>query len=905
MELVILSIAIAATDSNYTTLELDSAYFRYVAVPYDSSLEAQPMSVLPESTSTREEALRISGTKDFSFDVNQGFDQGLKVDITGEVEGVGIEGNLSDKAAPSSTVPISEIERISLKVFTKNFSGAVGNLSLELPFGISDEIRGGRVGLYTDDKTKTLSAAYAINRGIFVRTQFAGEEGKQSPYILVGPVITGSERVFITHGLTQPLLLKRDSDYIIDYENGVISFTNRNIITSHTRIEVEYKRATEDYLNTYGLVDGSIAFDKIKINALYRTSADDKDNPLAFTLSPSEIDSLTLTGDSATVLHTYADTSAEGDYVIQGGHFVYVGEGNGEYNVTFFYVGEGNGEYVYDPVVSAFTFQGMNQGNYSPTRALPLPRTEDFLGLSAELFESVNVQVYGSRFDGNNFSPLDDENNNGFGYWIRANRTFGFLTLRGNYMKYDDDFVSPTRREDVGYRYMWNTDDTLKELADISLQLAPVDFLKMETGYGRLNRNHRRRFVTIQPLFFTFGYESIDTLNRYYGNLFKTVAKTTVSARYEMYGAIRLFNYGVQYAFNKNINLGLTGGYDKDTVFTGWTNTLNFSTPFITLALGHRSLNDTTFLFGNATIDYTKSDFSVHGDLQQSQRYSQKRDEAYIKVEKGQGDYVYDSVTGTYIKREHGDYIRKVFLLPEFTRVITRNFGIETGYTRSWYDMNGRFYYVDEQDFFSHNEDVSFNLSMNQYDITLTLRQDFQDDTRYALGSTSTLDRMASLVPSVGSLAGRFEVQSTSDRTGSDEREHRNSYRGEISYDILSRPMVRPKVGYAFSRIYSEYFATLDLRQHAPKTGILISMPLGFIKGKIETTAELVYRLYNIDEIPFFFTANEPKGLVTTLRSFINIGVGENTMFSLIYRIEFRPDEDPIQDLRLQSRIRF
>ncbi|KPL13942.1 hypothetical protein AMJ74_04300, partial [candidate division WOR_3 bacterium SM1_77] len=177
-------------------MELDSAYYRYEVIPYDTIFHTLPTAALFDTASKRQGTLKISGAKDFSFDVAQGFDQGLKVDITGEVEGVGIEGNLSDKATPSSTVPISEIERISLKVFTKNFSGGVGNLTLDLPFGITDEIRGGRIGIHTEDKNKNLSASYAITRGVFVRTQFTGEEGKQSPYFLTGPVIAGSERVY-------------------------------------------------------------------------------------------------------------------------------------------------------------------------------------------------------------------------------------------------------------------------------------------------------------------------------------------------------------------------------------------------------------------------------------------------------------------------------------------------------------------------------------------------------------------------------------------------------------------------------------------------------------------------------------------------------------------------------------
>jgi hypothetical protein len=905
MAAVITYIAIAATNSEPVTMELDSAYYSYEVIPYDTVLAALPTAVFFDSADQDMGTLRISGAKDFSFDVTQGFDQGLKVDITGEVEGVGIEGNLSDKATPSSTVPISEIERISLKVFTQNFTGGVGNLTLNLPFGVTDEIRGGRIGIHTEDKSKNLSAAYAINRGVFVRTRFIGEEGKQSPYFLTGPVIAGSERVYITQGLERPVMLNADIDYTIDHENGILSFTNRNIITSHTSIEVEYKRAIEDYTNTYTQTDGLLTFDKIRTYGLYRSSADDQNDPLTFNLSPAEIESLMLAGDSARVLHTYADTSAEGSYVIENDHFIFVGQGSGDYDVTFFYVGEGNGEYIYEPVLSAFSYQGPQLGNYSPTKTLPLPRREEFFALGTDLFESLTFELYGSRLDGNTFSAIDDEDNNGFGYRTQLHHTIGFVSLRGNYLKYSDDFFSPTGREAVDYRYVWNTDDTLKEMAEFAVGLAPREFLNMEMGYGSLNRKYKRKFVTIRPFFFVFGYEGIDTLDRFFAGFRKKYKAFAANGRYEKYGAVQILNYGTQYEFSRDISLGLTGAYDHDTLATGISNTLNLTTPVLVLSAGHRSVSDTTFLFGNATVSYMHKGLSLNGDLQQSQRYSQKRDEAYVKVDEGKGDYVYDPITNTYIKKEGGDYIRKIYLLPDFTRVITRNFGIDIGYAGSFYDMNGRFYYIDEKDFRSHSEDLTFNLSASIYDVTLNLRQNSEDDARYALAMNSALERSAALIPSIGSFAGRLELQSISDRIGEQERERRNIYRGELSYDVIQRPIVRPKVGYAYSRLYSEYFADLDIRQHAPKTGILFSLPLRNIKGKVETTAELVYRLYNIEEIPFFFSATEPKGLTTTLGAFVSFGVGANTVFSLIYRIEFRPNEDPNQHFRLQSRIRF
>ncbi|UCD20335.1 MAG: hypothetical protein JSU64_04135 [candidate division WOR-3 bacterium] len=905
MELGLLYISLIVTISESAAFDLDSAYYTYEPLPFDT---VAPVTEEPRALDTigsEPGKLRISGAKDFSFDVKQGFDQGLNVDITGEVEGVGIEGNLSDKATPSSTVRISEVERVSLRAFTKNFSGGIGNLTLDLPFGIRDEIQGGEIGIHTADRKSGVNAAYATNRGTYTRTQFPGEEGKQSPYFLEGPVIAGSERVYLTQGIARPVVLNRETDYNIDYESGIISFTNNNIITTRTRIEVEYQRAIEDYLNTYRQANGILNAGPIKIRGLYRISSDERNNPLTFTLNPAERESLSMAGDSASVLHTYADTSSEGNYVLEDDHFVYVGQGNGTHNVNFFYVGEGNGDYIYDPMLSAFSYQGAGFGNYTPTKTIPLPRREEFYGLSTEFYKTLTLFVYGSRVDRNTFSSIDDQDNSGLGYRALLDRSIGFASIKCDYIKYEDEFISPSGREEVDYRHIWNTTEPMDELADFSIGLAPTDYFRLNVGYGFLNRQYRRRSLTIEPFFFLLGFEGIDSLTRYFAGFTKNWTRLTLAGRYEKYGEVHMVNYRTQYMFGKTTSIGLNGSYDKDSLSTGVMNTLRFSTTPLTLTIGHRSVNDTNFYFGNAAIRYTRKGLSLFGDLQQTQRYSQRRDDAYIKVDEGQGDYVYDPVTGTYIRKENGDYIRKIFLLPDFIRVITRNYGFEIGYATTSFDANGRFYYVDERDFRSHTEDFSLNVNSAGYDVTMNLRQNIQDDARYALGMNSIVERSAALVPSIDAFAGRIEIRNATETVGEYEKERRSTYRAEISYDVLRQPIVRPKAGYAYSMMRSQYFAELDVRQHAPKTGILVSVPFKRIRGKIEATADFTYRIYNIEEIPFFFTANEARGLTTILGANTSFGVGANTVFNLIYRVEFRKNERPNQNFRLQSRIRF
>lgn len=905
MVLLYIFIVSQTSEDNSDFFDLDSVYYKYQFVQDDTSLYDSlfmPVSIKP--IEQKEEGLRISGVKDFSFDMNQGFNQGLKVDITGEVENVRIEGNLSDKAAPSSTIQISEIEKMSFNVFTKNFYGGIGNLTLYLPFGIQDEIQGGRIGIHNEGKDNHMAVSYAINRGSHKRMRFNGEEGKQSPYFLAGNVIAGSERVYLAQGIDIPVLLNRDEDYNIDYMNGTISFTNKNIITNHSRIEVEYQQALEDYPNIYTESDGNVKIGSFIVTGMYRRKYDEKENPLTFSMTPAEKESLRAAGDSSTVLHTYADTSSEGNYIIQDDHFVYVGEGNGDYNVTFFYVGENNGEYIYDPNIKAFSYEGTELGNYSPTKFIPLPEKDEFYGIGINVFESIGLNIYGSNLDKNTFSPIDNYDNFNKGYSVVLNKKFKFLSVNGEYVSYDEKFVMPQGKENIDYEYQWNTTEPLKEMGIVALGITPTEFLQIDLGYGILNREHKRKSLKLRPFFFYFGYEGVDSIDKYFAGLKRKQGKFLLNAQYENCENSHLFNYSTRYSITKSADVGITGSYDRDTTNRGITTILDISTYPFSLSLGHRLYNDTTFLFGDAMLNIQYKGIVLLGNLQQSQRYSQKRDEAYIKVDEGKGHYVYDPVTGTYIEKEGGDYIKKVFLLQDFERVITQSYSIEAGYTKSIFDLRGKFNYVNEKDFTSNTNDFLFAINNDIYDFEFNIRQDIVDDARYALYKSSSRERLFSFIPSYQNLSGRAEITERIEKYGEIERERRNSYKGEVAYSIILEPLVRPKIGYTYVKMFSEYFEDLVIRLRSPNTSLLIGIPIKN-KGRIEITGELVYRIYNIEEVPYFFSATEPSGLTKTLRLMASAGFGFNTVLSLIYQIEFPPEEEFKHNLRFQTRIRF
>jgi hypothetical protein len=848
--------------------------------------------------------LRLSGVKDFFFDTNEGFDQGLSIAVNGEIEGVKVEGNLSDQAAPSQTMQISDIEKMSLRASTANFSAGLGDLTLPLPFGIQDEIQGGRIGMTTRDSKNGVNAAYALNRGSFRRMEFSGSEGKQGPYILTGRVVAGTERVYVTQGFEIPALLKRDVDYLVDYEQAIITFTSSVIITNRSRITVEYTEATSTYPRIFSELDTRTALNNFSVTAMVRRTMDDRTDPMGFVLSPAEIESLQAAGDSMRYAHVYYDTSSQGSYDLENGHFVFVGEGSGHYVVTFFYTGENQGDYVYDPVSNGFVYLGAGLGNYSPTRFMPLPQDQQFYGVSLSGYNTLTATLYGSKFDQNTFSPLDDADNGAMGYEINLQRQMKYLSLDGTYLRYDHNLALPRSREYVGFNNEWNTSDTLQELAQVSLGIQPVPVLGADLAYGVLNQSHRRKSIMVKPWFSYFGFSMIDTLNRYFAGMATTWRSYSVSSRYEYAEGAQYALYAVQYALGGQSRIGFNGEYDRNEQERGITSRLDFASVPVTVSVGHRNYNDTTFLFGASTLTLLYNGFRLMGMVQQTQSYSQKKDEAYFKVTGGTGSYVYDSTTQSYIPKQGGDYVKRIILLKDYRRVTTRNAGLEMGYTRGFCDGMYRSDYARETDFYSHAEEAQVSLSGDPAELVLAVSQDFSNDARYALAADILTGRSYRIDPSYRRAHAHAQKEEQIEKEGDFLKERRTDYRGDVSVELFQKPILRPLAGYTHSYLYSQFFESMDLVLRAPQVMLTVIYP--FKKtGRVEVTGELVHRMYSRTDVPYFFAAAEPPGLSKNLGVTIGIGVGGNTVLNMAYWVRFPSGDNYSQTLNFQTRIRF
>jgi len=303
-------------------------------------------------------------------------------------------------------------------------------------------------------------------------------------------------------------------------------------------------------------------------------------------------------------------------------------------------------------------------------------------------------------------------------------------------------------------------------------------------------------------------------------------------------------------------------------------------------------------------VDYSYKSFTIFGTLQQSQRYLQKRDETFVRVDEGTGNYVFDPLTQTYVEREFGDYIRKVFLLDEFERVVSRKYNIEIRFCPLLAEFNGRFQFIDEEEFLSIYSALSCLIGHGDRSIECIVAQDLIEDSRYTLYNTSKRIRDINIISVLNRIYGNGMAKEYVDKLDDQIREQRRDYSGELAYRVFTRPLIKPLAGYTYSTLFSSFFSDMDIQMHTLKGRILCGVAIGK-GGRIEVIGELLYRLYNMEGIPYFFTVREPEGLTERIQVSSSIGIGQNTVFSLQYHIEFPPNEKLRQTMRLQTKIRF
>jgi hypothetical protein len=429
--------------------------------------------------------------------VTVGSNRGLKVNsslnfnVSGKVaENVEVVAALTDQSTPiqpeGTTQNLQEIDKVFVQIKAPNLSATMGDYNLDFTgsqfAGYSRKLQGAMGKAEYRNWSGEVSGA--VSRGKYFSLQISGQEGNQGPYQLKGDrgqidiiVLAGTERVYVDG---EQMVRGETNDYIIDYSAAQITFTRRRLITADSRIVVDFQYSDEKYRrNLYAARTQARLWDgKLKIGSALIREADDKNNPLDFTLSEEYLQALRQAGDDqqkAIIDGASFVGPGKGRYLKDPltEAYVYAGTDSGEYLVSFSDVGEGSGAYRYKGA-GIYEYIGENQGRYAPVILLSPAHSQDLFDLEMEFAPHPALNLRGemamSSLDANTYSTLDDGDNNGVAHdWqltIKPDslrffgNNLGRIQLAGRLRQIQNRFQDIDRTTEVEYNRRWDLPDT-------------------------------------------------------------------------------------------------------------------------------------------------------------------------------------------------------------------------------------------------------------------------------------------------------------------------------------------------------------------------------------------------------------------------------------------------------------
>lgn len=461
---------------------------------------------------------------------------GLRLQLSGRLSNdIEIVAALTDENTPiqpeGNTESLDELDKVFIEVRHPNAVGTFGDYDLKANIGefgyLDRKLQGLKAEAILDDFNAV--AALASSRGKFNINQFQGQDGVQGPYRLTGAnneraiiIIAGSEKVYVDG---EEMKRGENNQYVIDYAVGEIIFTSNKLITSASRITIDFEYTDRQYQrNFFGTNSSAILFnEKLNLKFSFMQEGDNQNSPIDLILSQNEIKILEEAGDDlfkasrdgATIVEPDSNGVRRGSYTrrdttingVQQFYYIYNPRADSSiYNVVFSHVGSGNGSYSRESA-GRYTFVGENKGSYLPVRLLPVPQLKQMgnLLLSAKPFNNLtlNLELAGSNWDKNRFSNLDDDDNYGYArnifvqydeiepelLGIKLNNIK--LSFKDRYI--ENRFTSLDRINSIEYNRDYNISGGESEnetLREINLNVSPVNQLRIQSMYGKIKRGN-------------------------------------------------------------------------------------------------------------------------------------------------------------------------------------------------------------------------------------------------------------------------------------------------------------------------------------------------------------------------------------------------------------------------------
>jgi hypothetical protein len=476
---------------------------------------------------------------DFGTNRDVSLTSGFRMQLSGKIASdIEIVAALTDENAPiqpeGNTQTLQEIDKVSVEIKSPNVGGTIGDFNYSsdgTEFGRIDRKLQGAMGIGNyqigSSQGSTLVLG-AVTRGKFNTAQFQGIEGVQGPYQLLGKngeiaiiVVAGTERVYVDG---ERMTRGETNDYIIDYASAQVTFQPRRLITSASRIVVDFEYTDRFYSRSlFGAQMGSeLGTKNVKLTAAYYRESDNQNATIDISLSDSDKAILSRSGGDRTKASKTGVTFVGRDSLTHLGKGQYVqldttiaqqpyayyryapGDAAAVYSVIFSFVGAGQGDYLKQSIGN-YQWVGVKAGSYLPIQFLPFPELHDLadvhLQAAVTSFLKLNGELAFSDFNANRFSNLPDASSKGsaLNFTLAAtpkdirigDHNFGSLDLELKNRFVGRSFVPIDRTNDIEFGREWNLESNVnqdEQIREGRISYQPLQGLKFGGGLGHIER---------------------------------------------------------------------------------------------------------------------------------------------------------------------------------------------------------------------------------------------------------------------------------------------------------------------------------------------------------------------------------------------------------------------------------
>lgn len=443
---------------------------------------------------------------------------------------VNVKAVISDQNIPvqpeGNTQQIQDFDRVYIQVNTPKLEIVAGDVLFNGKQGAflryARNVQGGQF-TYQQNQNWTGEGGIAISKGKFTSQIITTLDNVQGPYRLVGPnkerfiiVLANSEKVYL-----DGQLLKRgwDQDYIIDYNQSEITFTNKVVVTKYSRLRIDYEYSDKNYIRINQFANLTYQGKRGKINYQYYQEKDNEKRPLNLSLTEQDKLILSQIGDDLdrAFVSSYDSVQYRENAILyridslEKNQVVFEYSVDKEltlYEVSFTEVV--NGDYVKEQILgngTVYKWTGKGEGTHLPVQKILTPQQKTMHTVHGEFLIHPKHRTYFegalSTYDKNLYSELNQADNVGnawlLGYqWKDSLKNYASIfTIEQQGI--GKSFQEIDRFRNVDFERDWNATDlsyNQMNLTNASYVLQKNAYQKI--GYQILYRTQDTLFKGIQ-----------------------------------------------------------------------------------------------------------------------------------------------------------------------------------------------------------------------------------------------------------------------------------------------------------------------------------------------------------------------------------------------------------------------